>query len=203
MGLDVPARAEIYMPYRQIATQPWFTPRDLVVRTAGDPALAVDAVSRVVHSVDPGLAISNVRPLDDVLDEEVASRRVGTTLLISFAVFALVLAIVGLYGVIAYFVVQHVPEMGVRIALGARAGDILRFVIARGMSLAVVGVFVGTAVAIVLPRIMASLLYGVTTGGILIWFAASLLLLMLSLVASYLPARRATRLDPMAALRPQ
>jgi len=118
-------------------------------------------------------------------------------------VFALVLAIVGLYGVIAYFVVQHVPEMGVRIALGARAGDILRFVIARGISLAVVGVFVGTAVAIVLPRIMASLLYGVTTGGILIWFAASLLLLMLSLVASYLPARRATRLDPMAALRPQ
>lgn len=203
MGLDVPARAEIYIPYRQMTTQPWFTPRDLVVRTAGDPTLAVDAVSRVVHSVDPGLAISNIRPLDEVLDEEVASRRVGTTLLISFAAFALVLAVVGLYGVIAYFVVQHVPEMGVRMALGAQRSDILRFVIARGMSLAAVGVLVGIAAAVTLPRIMASLLYGVTGGGNLIWLAASLLLLVLSLAASYLPARRATRLDPVAALRPQ
>jgi putative ABC transport system permease protein len=202
MGLDVPARAEIYIPYRQMATQPWFTPRDLVVRTAGDPTLAVDAVSRVVHSVDPGLAISNIRPLDEVLDEEVASRRVGTTLLISFAAFALVLAVVGLYGVIAYFVVQHVPELGVRMALGAQRRDIMRFVLARGMSLAVVGVLVGTVAAIALPRIMASLLYGVT-GGTLIWLIVSLLLLTLSLVASYLPARHATRLDPVAALRPQ
>ncbi len=202
MGLDVPARAEIYLPYRQIATQPWFTPRDLVVRTASDPTRAVDAIVHAVHAIDPALAISNIRPLDAVLDEEVASRRVGTTVLISFAAFALVLAVVGLYGVIAYFVAQHVPEIGVRIALGAQPNDILRFVIARGMSLALAGVAIGTLAATVLPRLMTSLLYG-ATGGAVIGLAASLLLLMLSLLASYLPARRATRLDPVAALRPQ
>ena len=186
MGLDVPARAEIYIPYRQIATQPWFTPRDLVVRTAGNPTDALDAITGAVHAIDPALAISNIRPLDEVLDEEVASRRVGTTLLISFAAFALVLAVVGLYGVIAYFVAQHVPEIGVRIALGAQPGDILRFVISRGMSLALAGVALGTLAAIALPRLMTSLLYG-ATGGAVIGLAASLLLLLLSLLATYLP----------------
>jgi predicted permease len=203
MGLDVPARAEIYVPYRQIATQPWFRPRDLVVRTAGDPTLAVDAIARAVHAIDPALAISNIRPLDAVLDEEVAARRVGTTLLVSFAAFALILSVVGLYGVIAYFVVQHVPEMGVRIALGAQPDDILTFVIARGMSLALAGVAAGTLAALALPRLMASLLYGITGSGVLWCLAASVLLLALSLVASYLPARRATRLDPVTALRSQ
>jgi predicted permease len=203
MGLDIPARAEIYLPFRQIATQPWFTPRDLVVRTAGEPASVVDAVTRAVHAIDPALPISNIRPLDEVLDEEVASRRTGTTLLISFAAFALILSVVGLYGVIAYFVAQHVPEMGVRIALGAQPGNILRFVIARGMWLALAGVAVAILPAVWLPRLMASLLYGASGSGALLCLAASVLLLGLSLVASYLPARRATRLDPVTALRPQ
>ena len=156
-----------------------------------------------MHAIDPALAISNIRPLDEVLDEEVASRRVGTTLLMSVTVFALILAVVGLYGLLAYFVAQHVPEMGVRIALGAQPGDILRFVIARGLSLALAGVAIGTLAALALPRLMASLLYGVTGSGVVICLAAGMLLLSLSLVASYLPARRATRLDPVAALRPQ
>jgi putative ABC transport system permease protein len=203
MGLGVPARAEIYLPYRQIATQPWFTPRDLVVRTTGDPALAAGAITRAVHEIDPALAISNIRPLDDVLDEEVAGRRTGTTLLVCFAAFALILSIVGLYGVIAYFVVQHVPEMGVRIALGAQSRDILTFVVARGMSLALAGVVLGSLGALTLPRLLGSLLYGVTGSGALLCLAASILLLTLSLGASYVPARRATRLDPVAALRPQ
>jgi putative ABC transport system permease protein len=165
--------------------------------------LVVDAITAAVHAIDPALAISNIRPLDEVLDEDVASRRVGTTLLVGFAVFALVLAIVGLYGVIAYFVVQHVPEMGVRIALGAQPGDILRFVLVRGMSLAFAGVAVGTIAATVLPRAMTSLLHGVAGSGAIISICAGVLLLMLAFVASYLPARRATRLDPVAALRPQ
>jgi ABC-type antimicrobial peptide transport system permease subunit len=203
MGLGVPARAEIYLPYRQIATQPWFTPRDLVVRTTGDPALAAGAITRAVHEIDPALAISNIRPLDDVLDEEVAGRRTGTTLLVCFAAFALILSIVGLYGVIAYFVVQHVPEMGVRIALGAQSRDILTFVVARGMSLALAGVVLGSLGALTLPRLLGSLLYGVTGSGALLCLAAGILLLTLSLGASYVPARRATRLDPVAALRPQ
>jgi predicted permease len=203
MGLDVPARAEVYLPYRQIATQPWFRPRDLVVRTAGDPTLAADAATRVVHAIDPTLAVSHIRPLDEVLDEEVAARRTGTTLLLSFAAFALILSVVGLYGVIAYFVVQHVPEMGLRLALGAQPGDILFFVIGRGMSLALAGVATGTLAALTLPRLMASLLFGVTGSGALLCVGAGVLLLTLSFVASYLPARRATRLDPVSALRPQ
>ena len=165
--------------------------------------LAVGAITRVVHAIDPALAISNIRPLDAVLDEEVASRRVGTTLIISFAAFALILAIVGLYGVMAYFVAQHLPEMGVRVALGAQPGDILRLVMTRGMSLAIAGVGIGSLAALALPRIMKTLLYGVADSVVLICVAASLLLLTLSLVASYLPARRATRLDPVVALRPQ
>jgi putative ABC transport system permease protein len=203
MGLDLPARAEIYLPYRQIATQPWFTPRDLVVRTRGNPTSAVAAVTRAVHDVDPGLAISNIRPLDEVLDEEVASRRVGTTLLTIVAGFALILAVVGLYGLVAFFVAQHVPEMGVRVALGASPGDILRFVIARGLSLALAGVAVGTLAALALPRVMGSLLYGAAGNAVAICLAAGGVLLSLCLVASYIPARRATRLDPVAALRPQ
>jgi putative ABC transport system permease protein len=202
MGLDVPARAEIYLPYRQIDNQPWFSPRDLAVRTTGSPTSSVEAVTRAVHAIDPVLAISNIRPLDAVLDEEVASRRVGTTLLTSVTAFAVILAVVGLYGLLAYFVAQHVPEIGVRLALGAQPGDILRLVVARGLSLALAGVAIGTLAALALPRLMASLLYGVTGSGVVIGLAG-MLLLSLSLVASYLPARRATRLDPVAALRPQ
>jgi ABC-type antimicrobial peptide transport system permease subunit len=203
MGLDIPARAEIYLPYRQIATQPWFTPRDLVVRTAGDPTLAIDAITRVVHAVDPALAISNIRPLGEVLDEDVASRRIGTTLLMCFALFALTLAVVGLYGVIAYFVAQHVPEMGVRMALGAQHADILGFVVFRGMSLACAGVVVGSVASLALPRFMTSLLHGGSSQGAVVVLAAGLILLTLSLFASYLTARRATRLDPVTALRPE
>jgi ABC-type antimicrobial peptide transport system permease subunit len=128
---------------------------------------------------------------------------VGTTLLVGFAAFAVVLAVVGLYGVIAYFVAQHVPEMGVRIALGAQPRDILRFVLVRGMSLAIAGVALGTLAALALPRLLSSLLYGAAGSGALIGLAASLLLLTLSLVASFVPAHRATRLDPVSALRPQ
>jgi putative ABC transport system permease protein len=105
--------------------------------------------------------------------------------------------------VIAYFVVQHVPEMGIRIALGAQPTDILRFVVGRGMWLALIGVVTGTLVALALPRLMGSLLFGVTGTGAFLCLLAGSTLLTLSLVASYLPARRATRLDPVTALRPQ
>jgi ABC-type antimicrobial peptide transport system permease subunit len=117
--------------------------------------------------------------------------------------FALILAVVGLYGLVAFFVAQHVPEMGVRVALGASPGDILRFVIARGLSLALAGVAVGTLAALALPRVMGSLLYGAAGNAVAICLAAGGVLLSLCLVASYIPARRATRLDPVAALRPQ
>jgi ABC-type antimicrobial peptide transport system permease subunit len=191
----------MYIPYQQIDSQPWFAPRDLVVRAAGDPVDLVGAVKAAIHDVDPALAISNVRTLDEILDEDVAARRVGTTLLLAFAAFALLLAVVGIYGVIAYFVAQRVPEMGVRIALGAQTRDILLFVVGKGLKLAAAGVVIGSIAAIVATRLMASLLYGFRGSGLLTSVAAGLALLVLALVASYIPARRATGLDPIVALR--
>jgi putative ABC transport system permease protein len=201
MGLDAPPRPEMYIPYQQIDTQPWFAPRDLVVRAAGDPVRLTGAIKARIHDVDPALAVSNVRTLDEVLDEDVAARRVGTTLLLAFAGLAVLLAVVGIYGVIAYFVTQHVPEMGVRIALGAQASDIVRLVVGKGLKLAAAGVALGTVAALVTTRLMASLLYGVSGSGLAGCAVAGGLLLLLALAASYLPARRATRMDPIVALR--
>jgi predicted permease len=201
MSLDAPPRPEIYVPYRQFGQQPWFTPRDLVVRTTGEPSSLAAAVKQEIHAVDPALAVSNVRTLDHVLDEDVAARRVGTTLVVVFAAFALVLAMVGIYGVIAYFVVQHVPEMGIRLALGAGSGDIKRFVLRKGMALALMGVGIGALAALATTKALAGLLYEFSGNGITMCAAAAAVLLTLAFVASYLPARRATEVDPITALR--
>jgi putative ABC transport system permease protein len=201
MGLDAPPRPEMYIPYRQMDAQPWFAPRDLVVRTAGEPTALASAVTQVVHDVDSTIAVSNIRTLDDVLDEDVASRRVGTTLLAAFAAFALVLAVVGIYGVTAYFVAQHVPEMGVRIALGASARDIVGLVVLKGLKLALAGIAIGAAAGAMVTRLMSSLLFGVSPTDIMTFAIGAALLLGLALLASYLPARRASGVDPITALR--
>jgi predicted permease len=201
MGLDAPPRPEMYFPFRQVDAQPWFAPRDLVVRTAGDPMALAGAFADVVHAVDPTIAVSNIQTLDEVLNADVASRRIGTTLLAAFAAFALVLAVVGIYGVIAYFVAQHVPEMGVRIALGAQPGDILRLIVGKGLKLALAGVLLGGAAAVVVMRLMTSLLYGVAPTDATTLVAGAVVLLTLAAVASYLPARRASGIDPLSALR--
>jgi putative ABC transport system permease protein len=201
MGLDVPARPEIYIPYRQFDTQPWFAPRDLAVRTIGNPLDSVNPIKHEIHAVDPALPVSNIRTFDEVLDEEVAGRRVGTTTLAAFAAFALVLAILGIYGVIAYFVVQHVPEIGVRLALGAQPRDIIRLIVGKGMTMAAIGVAVGALAAPATARLMSSLLHGVPGTSAVMCLSAAALLLVLAFVASYLPARRALRHDPIAALR--
>jgi ABC-type antimicrobial peptide transport system permease subunit len=201
MGLEAPARPEMYVPYQQIDSQPWFSPRDLVVRASTDPADLTGAIKARIHEVDLAIAVSNVRTLDAVLDEDVAARRVATTLLLAFAAFALLLAIVGIYGVIAYFVAQHVPEMGVRIALGAQTKDILLFVVGKGLKLALSGVAIGTVAALGATRLMTSLLYGVSGTGLIACLIAGAALVLLALIASYIPARRATGLDPIVALR--
>jgi putative ABC transport system permease protein len=201
MGLDVPPRAELYIPYPQISTQPWFAPRDLVVRTLNDPTSLAAAITREIHAVDPSEPVSNVRTLDAILDEDVAARRATTALLTAFATFALLLAMVGIYGVIAYFVAQHIPEMGVRIALGAEPVDIVRLVVSKGVRLAVYGIAAGAAATLVAARLMSSLLYGVSATDLTGLAVASALLVLLALLASYLPARRAMGVDPIVALR--
>lgn len=203
MGLDLPSRPEVYIPFRQLGWQPWFAPRDLAVRTTGDPADFTSAIKAQIHAVDPTLAISNIRPMNEVLDEEVAERRVGTTTLVAFAAFALVLAILGIYGVIAYFVVQHIPEIGVRVALGAQPRDVMRWLVGKGVSLAAIGVAVGIGGGLVTTRMIKSLLVGVEGSGLIMCLAAGAVLLILAFAASAIPARRALRQDPIAALRAQ
>jgi len=200
-GLDIPPRPEMYIPYPQIDRRPWLAPRDLVVRTAGDPMRLARAVTRVVHDVDPTIAVSNVRTLDDVLDEDVASRRMGTTLLAAFAAFALLLAVVGIYGVTASFVAQHVPDLGVRIALGASAGDIIGLVVWKGLKLALTGIAIGAIAAVIVTRLMSGLLFGVSAVDPATFAAGAVLVLGLAFLASYLPARCASGIDPIRALR--
>ena len=201
MGADAPVKAEMYVPYRQGAAYTFFYPRDLVVRTSVTPGALAAAVRQAVHEVDPRQPVSGVRTLDEVLGRETAERRVGVVLLTAFAALALLLAALGIYGVLSYFVVQHTPEIGVRMALGARGADVLRLVVGKGMRLALAGVFVGLAGAAALTRLMRGLLFEVSASDPLTFCLIALLLALVALLACLVPARRATKVDPLVALR--
>ncbi len=199
MGVDEPVKPEMYFPYQQ-SVEPFYTPRDLVIRTSVDPLSVVAAARNEIHQVDPDQPISNVRTMAQVLGEETSSRRLGMTLLTVFAGLALLLATLGIYGVLAYFVVQHTQEIGVRMALGAQRSDILKLVLKKGMALALLGVAIGLVAAFALTRLMASLLFGVGSTDPVTYASIAILLTVVAFFACYLPARRATRVDPMTAL---
>jgi putative ABC transport system permease protein len=199
MGVDEPAKAEMYFPYQQ-GQEPFYMPRDLTVRTSVEPLGLVAAVRNEIHQVDPEQPISNVRSMDQMLGEETASRRLGMTLLTIFAGLALLLASIGIYGVLAYFVVQHTQEIGVRMALGAQRRNILGLVLKKGMTLALLGIVIGLGIALALTRLMTSLLYGVTATDPVTYAGIALLLTTVAFFACYLPARRATKVDPLVAL---
>jgi putative ABC transport system permease protein len=201
MGLDAPVKSEMYLPYAQVTDHPWFAPRDLVVRTTVEPSSLVAAIKGEIALVDPEQAVSNIRTFEDVLDEEVAQRRLGATLLGAFAALALLLASLGIYGVLSHFVAQHTREIGVRAALGATAGDISRLVLGRGIRLALIGVALGSLGGLALTRLVSSLLYGVRATDPATFAAAAGLLVALALLACYLPARRAMKVDPATAIR--
>jgi putative ABC transport system permease protein len=201
MGMDVPVQAEMYFPYRQIKTHPGYKPRDLVVRTTGDPMSLVAAISREIHAIDPDQPVSNVALMSDLLQEETGARRLGMMLLMSFAGLALLLASLGIYGVLSYFVAQQTREIGVRIALGAQLRDILQLVFRKGMGLVALGVMIGVIVALAGARLITSLLFGVKATDPLTFLVIALVLVAVSLLACYLPARRATKVDPLIALR--
>jgi putative ABC transport system permease protein len=201
IGMDAPVKAEMYLPYRQVRTHFWYAPRDLVIRTNGDPLSLVGAVRQEIHAVDPDQPISNIATMDQLLVEETGPRRLGMFLLIGFAGLALLLASLGIYGVLSFFVAQQTPEIGVRMALGAQQGSILGLVLKKGMALTVAGVAIGLIAAFALSRLMVSLLFGVSANDPLTFGAIALLLMLVAFLACYIPARRATKIDPLVALR--
>ena len=196
-GLDDDAAASMYLPFRQVP-RPWIS---FVTRTASDPQDFVQPISRAVYAVDREQALRSVRTMEQVLTESLSGRRFNMTLLMTFAGLALVLAAVGVYGVMNYSVMLRRRELGIRIALGARALDVLRLVLGQGLALTLIGVGVGMAGAYALTRLMASLLYGVTATDFVTFGSVSGVIILVGLLASFLPAHRATKVDPMMALR--
>jgi putative ABC transport system permease protein len=201
MGVDVPVKAEMFVPYWQGAPYTLFVPRDLVIRTTNAPASLTPAVRQAIREVDPNQPVANVRTMDEVLGRVTAQRSLGMQLLTAFAALGLLLAALGIYGVLSYFVVQHTPEIGVRMALGAQPADVLKLVIWKGMKLALAGVAAGILGALLLTRLMRSLLFGVSAIDPLTFAGVAALLTTVAFLACYIPARRATKVDPMVALR--
>jgi putative ABC transport system permease protein len=201
MGLDEPVKAEMYFPYQQVPQYDFYMPRDLAIRTSGDTSNLVGSVRQIVHEVDPDQPISNIATMADVLGVEAAPRRMGMIMLAAFAGLALLLASLGIYGVLAYFVTQHTNEIGVRMALGATQGNILGLVLKKGMGLTLLGVGIGLVASFALTRLMSSLLFGVKASDPLTFVAVPLLLAGVALVACLIPARKAAKVDPMIALR--
>lgn len=197
-------RREMYVPHAQWnATTNSGARRTmaLVVRTAGDPLALVPAVRNVVRSHDPGVPLAEIRTLENIVGDAMSGSRFAAVLLALFAVIALVLATVGTYGVIAYGVAQRRHEMGIRMALGASRGDVLRLVLAGGGAVALIGIAAGLLGAIALSRVMSGLLYGVATLDPLTFVAVPVLLAATALAACWLPARRAAATHPATALR--
>jgi predicted permease len=201
MGLDEPVKAEMYLPYQQIDHNPWFIPRDLAIRTSGETGNLVGSVRQAIRETDQDQPVSNVATMAEVLGTEAAQRRMGMIMLVGFAALALLLASLGIYGVLAYFVTQHTSEIGVRLALGASPRNILFLVLKKGMGLTLVGVVLGLGASFALTRLMSSLLFGVNASDPLTFVTVPLLLGVVALLACYVPARRATKVDPLVALR--
>jgi putative ABC transport system permease protein len=198
-GLEADTKIAIYFPHQQ---HPW-NDLYLVARTSSDPAGLSAAVVQEIHGVDPGVVAYGIRTMQDRLHDSLARQRFSSTMLGAFAAFALLLAAVGLYGVMSYLVTQSTHDIGVLVALGARPGNIIGLVVRQGMELAAIGILVGLAVAAALTRVMASLLFGVSTTDAATFGAVPALLAGVAFAATVIPAWRATSVDPMVALREQ
>jgi putative ABC transport system permease protein len=196
-GLEEEISPEVYVPYAKAA----WRGMTVAVRTTNDPAQVVSAVQNELRGLDRDQPVFNVRTMDRVVKESLAPQRVTTWLLVIFASIALLLAGIGIYAVMSYTVAQRTHEIGVRMALGAQPGDILRMVIRQGMLLTFAGLAAGLVASLLVTRGMTKILYGVKATDPATFIAISLLLTLVALAAHYFPARRATRVDPMIALR--
>jgi putative ABC transport system permease protein len=198
-GYELKMKPGVYVPIASLDFD--WGPDTLVVRTAGEPTALASAVRRVVASVDPEQPISDLRTMDEIVDLDVADRQQQMTLLGAFAGLALVLASIGLYGVLSYAVTQRSREIGLRIALGASASSVVRMIVGRGLALTGIGLAIGLVAAWLATRAMKNLLYGVAAADPLTFAAVAALLGIIALIACWAPARRASRVDPITVLR--
>lgn len=198
-GLDRRTQSEVYVPYLQTP----FPTMTLVVRSARNvpPASLTASVRSQIHSVDKDLPVFNVKTMDQVVSESVVPQRLSTLLLGVFAILAMMLAGIGIYGILAYFVTNSSHNIGVRMALGASRGNILKLIVRQGMFLTLVGIGIGALAAVAVARLMKGLLVGVSTTDPLVFGGIALLLALVALMASFIPARRATKVDPLIVLR--
>jgi putative ABC transport system permease protein len=198
-SLEMASTPTVYMPVFQIPR----IRRDaiFIARTAGDPATLAAAMRREINAVDAGLPVYSARTMNEVIAESVAQRKFSMILLTAFAAIALLLAAIGLYGVLSYAVTQRTQEIGVRMALGADRRDVLLMVIGRGMKFTLVGAGAGLVASLALTRFMKGMLFGVTASDPLTFATVAALLLAVAWLACWIPARRATQIDPLAALR--
>src|SRR3954468_6470785 len=196
-SLDVAPAPEVYVPYAQHQVDSL----TIAVRTTGDPMAFVPTARADLASLDREMPLAAVRTMDEVVGRSIAERRFTMLLLASFAAVAVLLAAIGVYGVLAYLVSQRTQEIGVRLAIGATPGDVVRLFVREGAGLIVLGVVCGLAGALAVTRALSTLLFGVTTTDPITFAAVAIALAVVALLASYLPARRAARVDPMAALR--
>jgi putative ABC transport system permease protein len=196
-GLEGESRVQYYIPYQQRPTGNMY----LVVRTGGDPTSVSGAVRGAVLGIDRDLPVFRVKTMEQYVADSMAQRRFAMFVFGIFAVIALVLAAVGLYGVMAYSVTQRTHEIGVRMALGARSRDVVSLVVRQGMTLAGIGLVAGLGAAYGLTRLMETLLFGVNARDLSVFGLIAVVLTAVAAVACFLPARRATRVDPLVALR--
>lgn len=196
-GLDEPARPQFFRPYPQAG----WPVMSVVVKTAGAPASYTPAIKKALAEVEPDRPVSDVMPMQDIVQDSVGSRRFPAFVLSGFACLALLLAAVGIVGVVSYSVAQRTQEIGIRMALGACKSDVLKLILSGSMAWVFVGIAVGAAASLGLTRLLGTLLYGVKPGNPAVLASVSLILVSVALLASYLPARRAAKVEPVVALR--
>jgi putative ABC transport system permease protein len=201
-GLERTSEPQVYLAWQQTDdVSPWYAPKDLVVRTTGDPMALVPSLRRIIHEADPGQPVSDVRPLADIVEAETASRRVQLAVLGAFGAIALLLAAVGIHGLLAFAVSSRTQEIGVRMALGARQTDIVHMTLGNGLKLAAGGIFVGITLGYGAGQLLQSLLAGVRPWDPGTFGAAVALSMAMTVAGSLPPAIRAVRVDPTAAMR--
>ncbi len=202
-GLEAPSEPQVYLPYRQMrdGNPVWYAPKDLAVRTTLNPTSLTAAIRAIIHDADPQQPISDVQTLTEVVESSTASRRVQARVLGAFAGIAFLLAAVGIHGLLSFSVSQRTQEIGVRMALGARSGQILSLIISQSIRLAIAGVVIGAGLGYGAGRAMQSVLAGLDPGDGATFASAIVLAMMLTLAGSLIPAFRAVRVNPMIAVR--